>query len=122
MGKALGYASPGQLGPGRGQWPVAPAGPAGLSLVVVEGPGLGRQWKITSSQVLGRGDLNPDDLRVSRRHAQIEWRDGGWWLQDLSVNGTWLNRSRVVESVPVQPGDMIVIGESVLQLRPDLTS
>lgn len=116
MGKALGFAAL-QSEPSRGH-----ATPAGLCLIVVEGPALGRQWKISSPLVLGRNDLNPEDLRLSRRHAQIEWRDGGLWLQDLSVNGTWLNRSRVVESVPVQPGDLIVIGESVLQLRLDLAS
>jgi predicted component of type VI protein secretion system len=48
---------------------------------------------------------------------QIEWRAGAFWLQDLSVNGTWVNQARVADAVALQPGDLIAIGESVLQLR-----
>lgn len=112
MGQALGYQ------PSRLRSTPPKLTPASAQLVVVQGPGVGRQWTLSAAPlVIGRGDLNPDDLRVSRRHAQIEWRDGAFWLQDLSVNGTWVNQDRVSDAVALRTGDLIVVGESVLQLR-----
>ena len=38
----------------------------------------------------------PTDSNVSRYHAEIEWRDGDFWLIDLnSSNGTSLNGEAV---------------------------
>ncbi len=32
----------------------------------------------------------PSDRYMSRKHAQVDWRDGTWWIRDLdSKNGTW---------------------------------
>jgi pSer/pThr/pTyr-binding forkhead associated (FHA) protein len=112
MGQALGYQ------PSRPRGTALPKlTPADAQLVVLQGPGAGQQWALTAPLVIGRGDLNPTDARVSRRHMQIEWRAGAFWLQDLSVNGTWVNQARVADAVALQPGDLIAIGESVLQLR-----
>lgn len=113
VGQALGYRS------GRPQrLPTPKPTPTDARLAVVTGPNVGQQWSLASVPlVIGRGDLNPDDLRISRRHLQIEWREGRFWLQDLSVNGTWVNQARVAGSVALQPGDLIAIGESVLQFQ-----
>lgn len=52
---------------------------------------------------LGRAEDNDVVLvadEVSRHHAQIAWRDGAVVLQDLnSLNGTYVNRQRVVERI-----------------------
>ena len=113
MGQALGY-RPTQPGATPPPQPTLRA----AHLIVTEGPSTGRQWPLAaSSLVIGRGDLNPDDLRVSRRHLQVEWREGKFWLQDLSVNGTWVNQARVVDAVALQSGDLIAVGESVLQFQ-----
>lgn len=42
-----------------------------------------------------------DDPAVSREHARVERRDGGWWLTDLgSSNGTYVNGGRLVRQQP----------------------
>ncbi|MFN8534376.1 MAG: FHA domain-containing protein [Dehalococcoidia bacterium] len=50
---------------------------------------------------------------ISRRHAAIERREGGFTIQDLgSTNGTWVGVSRLERDVPrvLQPGDQIRLG------------
>ncbi len=125
MGQALGYQpssslhSPEPVRSIRSPHPLtAPPTPR---LVVLSGPGAGRQWPLAQPMVLGRNDLSPEDVRVSRRHLQVELRADGCWLQDLSVNGTWVSvagsRERVLDSVCLKPGDLVIVGESVLQYQ-----
>ena len=52
-----------------------------------------------------------DDVTVSRNHAQLVERDGGWFVEDQgSLNGTFVNRSRI-DASPVENGDEIQIGK-----------
>ena len=37
--------------------------------------------------------LKDPDRYISAHHAEIELRDGGWWVKDLSTNGTFINGS-----------------------------
>jgi hypothetical protein len=54
------------------------------------------------------------DLTVSRRHAQLRFRDGRWILQDLeSTNGTRVNGFRVGRC-ELRPGDRVAIGDEHL--------
>ena len=54
------------------------------------------------------------DPRVSRKHAQIEWRDGKFYLEDISSYGTWVRFAdssitialRRQECVLLQDGEM----------------
>jgi pSer/pThr/pTyr-binding forkhead associated (FHA) protein len=49
---------------------------------------------------------------VSRRHALLLRRQGGWTIEDLgSLNGTLLNGWRVVIPTEVRPGDIVSFGE-----------
>ena len=49
---------------------------------------------------------------VSRRHALLLRRHGGWTIEDLgSLNGTLLNGWRVVIPTEVRPGDIVSFGE-----------
>jgi len=51
------------------------------------------------------------DSNVSRYHAEIEWRDGDYWLIDLgSSNGTNLNGEALKSDVKLSDGDEIVFG------------
>ncbi len=51
------------------------------------------------------------DSNVSRYHAEIEWRDGEFWLIDLgSSNGTILNGERVEGDKKLSDGDEITLG------------
>ena len=53
---------------------------------------------------------------VSRRHARLLFRDGGWILQDLeSTNGTRLNGQRVGRC-RLQPGDELALGNQALRV------
>ena len=58
------------------------------------------------------------DDTVSRRHAQLTFRDGGWIVQDLgSTNGTYLDRVKVTTAVRVPVGTPIRIGKTAIELR-----
>jgi hypothetical protein len=63
--------------------------------------------------VIGRSsacELVVADDTVSRRHAALELRQGGWRIVDLgSTNGTWVNGRRVVEA-EVLAGDELQLG------------
>lgn len=56
------------------------------------------------------------DPEVSRRHAQLFFRDGVWVIRDLdSTNGTSINGVRVGRS-ELRPGDLLVLGRQQLQV------
>jgi pSer/pThr/pTyr-binding forkhead associated (FHA) protein len=67
-----------------------------------------------ASATLGRGQENTirlDDLSVSRRHARIAYRQGGYWLSDLgSMGGTWVDGTRLNAPRRITAGDVIDIG------------
>lgn len=49
---------------------------------------------------------------VSRKHAEIRWNDGKWWLVDLgSSYGTFLDGARVVTPQSVNAGQTIQFGQ-----------
>lgn len=57
---------------------------------------------------LRRGD-------VSRRHAEVRFCDGAYWLHDLgSTNGTFVNGQRLAAPRALAPGDRVEIGSSTL--------
>ncbi len=52
-----------------------------------------------------------DDVTVSRKHAVLTERDGGFYIEDQgSLNGTFVNRKRV-ESALLENGDELQIGK-----------
>ena len=52
-----------------------------------------------------------DDPAASRRHAEIEFKEGAYVLTDLgSINGTLVNDHRVTKH-RLAPGDRIVVGQ-----------
>lgn len=84
-------------------------------------PLLGLDWTGSTPELLiGRSsscDLVLHDPNVSRRHAQLFFREGRWILLDLrSTNGTYVNGVRVQRS-ELLPGDVLALGTE--QLRVD---
>jgi pSer/pThr/pTyr-binding forkhead associated (FHA) protein len=84
-------------------------------LVVVESPSLdpGLVRVLDSTAVtLGRGAqndlaLDSDDF-ASARHARIEPRRDGVWVQDIgSTNGTYVNGARISKARVLRNGDVI---------------
>src|SRR3954453_19858645 len=69
----------------------------------------------------GQNDLVLDgDESASSRHARIEARGDGVWVQDLdSTNGRFLNGARVVGAERMTPGDVLRVGETDLRVEED---
>jgi hypothetical protein len=72
--------------------------------------------------VIGRSsrcDFVVDDPNVSRRHAELQLRDGDWYVVDLeSTNGVTVN-GRKVGSSRLSPGDEIALGTAHLHFNVD---
>lgn len=81
----------------------------------------GRAFTLAAEMTMGRAGgcqvAIPEDTFASQIHARIFNRDGQTWVEDLgSTNGTFVNRNRVTAAVPVQRGDQVQIGNTVLEL------
>ena len=98
------------------------AASAARTLVVTAGPLAGTSVQLSESPItIGRAagsTLVLADDYVSTNHARLVPRDGTWVLEDLgSTNGTFLDRAKVAEPVPVPIGTPIRVGKTVLELR-----
>jgi two-component system, cell cycle sensor histidine kinase and response regulator CckA len=86
-------------------------------LVVLEGPGRGRKYKIASEAIIGRSstcNVIIDDAEISRRHARISCVEGGFRLEDLgSRNGTSVN-GVPAERAELNIGDKIQLSDQVV--------
>ncbi|WP_367277059.1 type VI secretion system-associated FHA domain protein TagH [Bradyrhizobium sp.] len=59
----------------------------------------------------------PDPSRfISGRHCEVRWRDGAYWLHDVSTNGTFMNgaESRLKAPHRLRDGDRFVIGQYII--------
>lgn len=90
---------------------------------VLDGPGLrgGSKVDISTATVVGRdadsGIPLGDDEFASARHARIEPRSDGVWVEDLgSTNGTFVNGERVTAE-RLQTGDVVRVGQTELRLE-----
>ena len=107
----------------RAQIDPALAAPRGR-LLVLHSPALevGSTVEVAAPTRLGRGGENPvrldgDDF-VSSRHAVLEPRPDGIWVEDLgSTNGTFVNGARVTTARLLQPGDVVRIGQTDLRVE-----
>lgn len=94
--------------------------PAGATIRVLRGffegleVPLDRDWL-----VVGRGrsaDVVIAESTISRAHAALGYRDGGYFVQDLgSTNGTLVNGSRR-ERAELDEGDEIQMGKLLLRV------
>lgn len=94
-------------------------------LVALSSPALseGEERALDSAPLtVGRGtpnDVSLDgDEYASARHARIEPRRDGVWIEDIgSTNGTFVNGSRVTKPRRLAPGDVIRVGETDLRFE-----
>jgi pSer/pThr/pTyr-binding forkhead associated (FHA) protein len=64
-------------------------------------------------------DVVLDNVAISRRHASIELRDGGYWVVDEgSQNGVFLNGAKVQAS-PFRSSDELLVGKFTLTMTPE---
>ena len=94
-----------------------------LNLEVIEGPDAGKQIAVDRPIVIGRdpqSDLVLEDGEVSGQHARITPSpDGSATVEDLgSANGTFVNQNELEGPAHLDGGDELLVGVSVLQLRP----
>lgn len=89
-------------------------GPLSVSLAGRRGLDIGRDQYLDWT-------LPDPDRTISGKHAELRHRDGGYWLQDVSRNGTFLNRNpqRLQEPQRLKDGDRIRIGQYVILVRID---
>jgi ribosomal protein S27AE len=86
------------------------------ALVIRAGGGrVGQSFPLHGEKLsIGRSpeaDVFLDDVTVSRDHAVLVWRGGGWWLDDSgSLNGTYVNRRRI-DSQRLEDGDELQVGK-----------
>jgi hypothetical protein len=69
---------------------------------------------------VGRGTQNDialdGDDYASARHARIEPRRDGVWVEDIgSTNGTYLNGIKLTRARKLTPGDVVRVGETELR-------
>jgi len=91
-------------------------------LVALNGPDAGKQHKISKELfTIGRSpqaDVQIMDDLLSRVHAQFQFQNHRWYLEDLnSTNGTWLLGQPVKGKVYLPFNTSFCIGKSVFELR-----
>ncbi len=89
-----------------------------LTLLVLQGPDKGRRYELPDAVTLigreSRQMLITDDT-VSRRHCELIPEDSRWILHDMgSVNGTYVNGSRVTDRIELKLGDQIRVGRTLM--------
>lgn len=106
----------------------APDAPVFYALSVQSGPDAGRLFPLVHPIIKIGRDLSNDiviqDPEVSRFHAQMNWSDAKYQIEDLgSTNGTRLNDVLVTEPTPLENNDTIFLGTGVhLQYRVSKTA
>ena len=98
-----------------------------VRLVVKRSPSLedGAEFPLNSAPLtVGRGGQNDlvltGDEFASGRHARIDVRGDGAWVQDLeSTNGTFVNGARVAGAQRLEVGDVLRVGETDLVVEED---
>jgi pSer/pThr/pTyr-binding forkhead associated (FHA) protein len=93
-----------------------------INLEVIEGPDAGKQIAVDRPIVIGRdpgSDLLLEDGEVSGQHARVTPSpDGTATVEDLeSTNGTFVNQNEVEGPARLDPGDQLLVGISVIEMR-----
>ncbi|MFI6900894.1 FHA domain-containing protein [Nonomuraea sp. NPDC050394] len=120
-----GHPGAGHSGSGQG-WGGVPEGVTQLGRPAVQGRPSElpeRVLPLTGVLRIGRAADNdlalPDDLLISRHHAEIHRSPNGPYVRDLrSRNGTHVNGHRVTDAY-VQPGDLVSVGHYQLVVHRD---
>jgi pSer/pThr/pTyr-binding forkhead associated (FHA) protein len=89
-----------------------------LSLIFMNGPKEGTVIPLDEMLIIGRtkSDLNLEDSKVSRQHANIQKLDDGYHFTDLnSSNGSYVNGLQVQNKI-LSCDDIIKVGDTLLKV------
>ncbi|HLW01758.1 MAG TPA: FHA domain-containing protein [Ktedonobacterales bacterium] len=89
--------------------------PGLASITFLTGPLAGKTFRITQAvTTIGRESDNDlvvkGDLKVSRHHAQLSWRDGSWTVENRSQKAKLLVDQQSVQQAAIQNGAVIGLG------------
>jgi len=109
--------------PGLAPEPAPPAKQSARTLTVVDGAQAGTNMELAASPILlGRAQeatLVLEDDYASGRHARLFPQGSRWFIEDLgSTNGTFLGETQLTRAQPVELGQKIRIGKTIMELRP----
>jgi ABC-2 type transport system ATP-binding protein len=92
-----------------------------VKVAIVKGGEVGREYAVSHEILVGRdpqADVVISDTEVSSKHASLVPDESGIAIEDLgSTNGTFVNGQRITSRRPLQVGDQIQLGETVLEVR-----
>jgi hypothetical protein len=92
---------------------------SGWQLLVLQGPRTGQIFDLDRPIVtIGReagSEIVLEDPQVSRRHARLTLQGASYFVEDLgSTNGSFVNGRRVMSPTPLNPGDKLGLGDTVV--------
>ena len=84
-------------------------------LVVTNGINAGESIALNGQEILlGRSDecsIRPTGREISRKHCKFTVNENSVFLEDFgSLNGTWVNGTRIKERIALMDGDRITVG------------
>ncbi len=95
-------------------------------LEVIQGPDKGKTFQFgkhtvavgRAAELLGVTGIRLSDPRASRLHCRLQWQGDSVLVTDAgSAAGTFVNSERLTAPRELQPGDVILIGETYLEFR-----
>jgi pSer/pThr/pTyr-binding forkhead associated (FHA) protein len=92
-------------------------------LTITEGPLAGEPLEVEGEVVVGREgvDLVIDDPEISRRHVAFRRRENEIEVEDLgSLNGTFVNGSKLEAPVRLSAGDVIRLGKTSIAVAAEV--
>ena len=92
---------------------------SGWQLVMQQGPRAGQAFDLNKPDMtIGReanNDIVVEDPQVSRHHVRLTQQGAGYVAEDLgSTNGTFLNGQRVFGVRPLNGGDTLGVGDTIV--------
>jgi pSer/pThr/pTyr-binding forkhead associated (FHA) protein len=92
---------------------------SGLRLLVRQGPRAGQSFDLNKPIVtIGReagNDIVLEDPQVSRHHTRLTQQGASYIVEDLgSTNGTFVNGRRATSATPINSGDKLGLGDTVV--------